>query len=146
MVELQRRRTFRQYTYRGIELETLLGYTDKQLKVIFPSRQRRKMIRGGGQKKAKLLIEKLRTKKKLARDQTGVKPQPVKTHLREMIILPEMIGSIVAVYNGKTFVEVEVKADMIGHYLAEFSLPYKPVRHGKPGIGATHSSRFIPLK
>eukprot|EP01071_Lankesteria_metandrocarpae_P003266 Lankesteria_metandrocarpae@DN2860_c0_g1_i1.p1 len=62
MVELQRRRTFRQYTYRGIELETLLGYTDKQLKVIFPSRQRRKMIRGGGQKKAKLLIEKLRTK------------------------------------------------------------------------------------
>lgn len=35
---------------------------------------------------------------------------------------------------------------MVGHYLAEFSISYKPVKHGKPGIGATHSSRFIPLK
>lgn len=45
-----------------------------------------------------------------------------------------------------TTVQVEVKPDMIGHYLAEFSISYKPVKHGKPGIGATHSSRFIPLK
>ena len=42
--------------------------------------------------------------------------------------------------------QVEIKPDMIGHYLAEFSISYKPVKHGKPGIGATHSSRFIPLK
>lgn len=42
--------------------------------------------------------------------------------------------------------QVEVKPDMVGHYLAEFSISYKPVKHGKPGIGATHSSRFIPLK
>jgi len=36
--------------------------------------------------------------------------------------------------------------EMIGHYLGEFSVTYKPVKHGRPGIGATHSSRFIPLK
>lgn len=42
--------------------------------------------------------------------------------------------------------QVEIKPDMVGHYLAEFSISYKPVKHGKPGIGATHSSRFIPLK
>ena len=36
--------------------------------------------------------------------------------------------------------------EMIGHYLGEFSITYKPVKHGRPGIGATHSSRFIPLK
>lgn len=63
-----------------------------------------------------------------------------------MIIVPEMIGSIVGVYNGKTFNQVEIKPEMIGHYLAEFSISYKPVKHGRPGIGATHSSRFIPLK
>jgi small subunit ribosomal protein S15e len=45
-----------------------------------------------------------------------------------------------------TLLQVEIKPDMIGHYLAEFSISYKPVKHGKPGIGATHSSRFIPLK
>ncbi|KAG6510026.1 hypothetical protein ZIOFF_028034 [Zingiber officinale] len=76
----------------------------------------------------------------------GEKPEPVRTHLRNMIIVPEMIGSIVGVYNGKTFNQVEIKPEMIGHYMAEFSISYKPVKHGRPGIGATHSSRFIPLK
>ncbi|XP_020700907.1 40S ribosomal protein S15-like [Dendrobium catenatum] len=76
----------------------------------------------------------------------GEKPEPVRTHLRSMIIVPEMIGSIIGVYNGKTFNQVEIKPEMIGHYLAEFSISYKPVKHGRPGIGATHSSRFIPLK
>lgn len=63
-----------------------------------------------------------------------------------MIIVPEMIGSQIAVYNGKCFNQIEIKPEMMGHYLAEFSCSYKPVRHGRPGIGATHSSRFIPLK
>ncbi|KAG0022767.1 ribosomal protein S15, partial [Entomortierella chlamydospora] len=45
-----------------------------------------------------------------------------------------------------TFNQVEIKPEMIGHYLGEFSITYKPVKHGRPGIGATHSSRFIPLK
>ena len=76
----------------------------------------------------------------------GEKPELVKTHLRNMIIVPEMIGSVVGVYNGKTFNQIEIKPEMIGHYLAEFSISYKPVKHGRPGIGATHSSRFIPLK
>ncbi|KYO30540.1 hypothetical protein Y1Q_0008192 [Alligator mississippiensis] len=74
------------------------------------------------------------------------KPKVVKTHLRDMIVLPEMVGSMVGVYNGKTFNQVEIKPEMIGHYLGEFSITYKPVKHGRPGIGATHSSRFIPLK
>ncbi len=77
---------------------------------------------------------------------SGEKPEPVRTHLRNMIIVPEMIGSVIGVYNGKTFNQVEIKPEMIGHYLAEFSITYKPVKHGRSGIGATHSSRFIPLK
>ncbi len=74
------------------------------------------------------------------------KPAPVKTHLRDMVIVPEMIGSTVAVYNGKVFNLVDVKAEMVGYYLGEFSITYRPVRHGRPGIGGTNSSRFIPLK
>ncbi|MFS7924821.1 putative ribosomal protein S19/S15 [Helianthus anomalus] len=76
----------------------------------------------------------------------GEKPELVKTHLRNMIIVPEMIGSVVGVYNGNTFNQIEIKQEMIGHYLAEFSISYNHVKHGRPGIGATHSSRFIPLK
>lgn len=114
----------------------------------------------------------------------------VKTHLRNMIVVPEMIGSVVGIHNGKTFNQVEIKVridlqvyvfnthvwkshqlmvrlisicycltrfpfflplslaqpEMVGHYLGEFAITYKPVKHGRPGIGATHSSRFIPLK
>ena len=76
----------------------------------------------------------------------GEKPEPVRTHLRDMIIVPEMIGSVIGVYNGKTFNQVEIKPEMVGSYTGEYSISYKPVKHGRPGIGATHSSRFIPLK
>ena len=74
------------------------------------------------------------------------RPEPVKTHLRNMLVVPEMIGSVVGVYNGKSFNNVEIKSEMIGHYLGEFSITYTPVKHNRPGIGATHSSKFIPLK
>lgn len=98
----------------------------------------------GLKRKPMALIKKLRKAKREALP--GEKPEPVRTHLRNMIIVPEMIASVIGVYNGKTFNQVEIKPEMIGHYLAEFSISYKPVKHGRPGIGATHSSRFIPLK
>jgi len=69
------------------------------------------------------LIKKLRKKKKEA--PANEKPDVVKTHLRNMVVVPEMTGSIVGVYNGKTFNQVEIKPEMIGHYLGEFSISYK---------------------
>ena len=60
--------------------------------------------------------------------------------------MPEMVGGIVGVYNGKLFNPVEVKFDMIGRYLGEFSLSYKPTRHGKAGVGATKGSAHTSLK
>ncbi|KAL3149320.1 ribosomal protein S15 [Trebouxia sp. C0010 RCD-2024] len=141
--EAPKKRTFRKFTFRGVDLDQLLDMSTDELVDLFHARARRKFQRGL-KRKPLALIKKLRAAKKSA--ESGEKPEPVRTHLRNMIIVPEMIGSIVGVYNGKTFNQVEVKPDMVGHYLAEFSISYKPVKHGKPGIGATHSSRFIPLK
>jgi small subunit ribosomal protein S15e len=138
-----RKRTFRKFTYRGVDLDQLLDMNNEQLMELFPCRVRRKFARGL-KRKPMALIKKLRKKKKEC--PANEKPDVVKTHLRNMIIVPEMTGSIVGVYNGKTFNQVEIKPEMIGHYLGEFSITYKPVKHGRPGIGATHSSRFIPLK
>ena len=104
--------------------------------------------------------------KKAMTGEIGEKPACVKTHLRNVVVIPEMVGSIIGIYNGKgnffssennlsktssnasysVFNQIEVKPEMINHYIGEFSMTYKPVRHGRPGIGATHSSRFIPLK
>merc|ERR1711970_122794 len=141
--ELRKKRTFRKYTYRGVDLDQLLDMKNEQLTEMFPCRVRRKFNRGLKRKQMHFL-KKLRTAKKATAPME--KPEVVKTHLRTMIVLPEMVGSIVGVYNGKTMNQVEIKPEMIGHYLGEFSITYKPVKHGRPGIGATHSSRFIPLK
>ncbi|CAG8669557.1 8157_t:CDS:2, partial [Funneliformis mosseae] len=137
------KRTFRKYSYRGVDLDQLLDLTSDQLMDLVHCRARRRFQRGL-KRKPMSLIKKLRKAKKEA--PPNEKPSVVKTHLRDMIIVPEMIGSVIGVYNGKTFNQVEIKPEMIGHYLAEFSISYKPVKHGRPGIGATHSSRFIPLK
>merc|ERR1712087_250620 len=128
--ELKKKRTFRKYTYRGVDLDQLLDMNNEGLMELFTCRIRRKFSRGM-KRKPMALIKKL---------------DVVKTHLRNMVVVPEMTGSIVGVYNGKVFTQVEIKPEMIGHYLGEFSISYKPVKHGRPGIGATHSSRFIPLK
>ncbi|EKM49990.1 uncharacterized protein PHACADRAFT_213762 [Phanerochaete carnosa HHB-10118-sp] len=141
--ELKKKRTFRTFSYRGIELDKLLDLSSEEFVEVVHARARRRFQRGL-KRKPMGLIKKLRKAKKEA--PPNEKPAVVKTHLRNMIIVPEMIGSVVGIYNGKVFNSVEIKPEMVGHYLAEFSCSYKPVKHGRPGIGATHSSRFIPLK
>jgi len=139
-----KKRTFRKFSYRGVDLEALFDLSPDQLADLFHARARRRFQQRGVKRKHLSLVTKLIKAKKEA--VTGEKPAVVRTHLRNMIIVPEMIGSVVGVYNGKVFNSVEIKPEMVGHYLGEFSITYKPVKHGRPGIGATHSSRFIPLK
>lgn len=136
-------RQFYKFTYRGLELEDLLKMENEKFTELIHARARRRFARGL-KRKSMGLMKKLRKAKSNVK--VGEKPAAVKTHLRDMIVMPEMIGSVVGVYNGKQFNSVELKGEMIGHYLGEFSMSYKPVKHGRPGIGATHSSRFIPLK
>ncbi|CAN8247822.1 unnamed protein product [Cochlearia groenlandica] len=138
-----KKRTFKKFSYKGVDLDALLDMSTDDLVKLFSSRIRRRFSRGLT-RKPMALIKKLRKAKRDA--PAGEKPEAVRTHLRNMVIVPEMIGSIIGVYNGKTFNQVEIKPEMIGHYLAEFSISYKPVKHGRPGVGATNSSRFIPLK
>eukprot|EP00403_Amphidinium_massartii_P014573 CAMPEP_0178409050 /NCGR_PEP_ID=MMETSP0689_2-20121128/20259_1 /TAXON_ID=160604 /ORGANISM="Amphidinium massartii, Strain CS-259" /LENGTH=142 /DNA_ID=CAMNT_0020030173 /DNA_START=75 /DNA_END=503 /DNA_ORIENTATION=+ len=139
--EGRQKRTFRKYSYRGVDLDKLLDMSNQDLMELFRARQRRKFSRGIKRKPIALLKKLRKAKRETA---YGEKPEPVKTHLRNMVIVPEMIGSVVAVYNGKQYIQVEVKPEMIGHYLAEFSITYKPIKHGRAGQLA--NSKFIPLK
>ncbi|KAG5518981.1 hypothetical protein PMAC_002512 [Pneumocystis sp. 'macacae'] len=125
----KKRRQFRRFTYRGVDLETLLDMSSEQLMLLVHARARRRFQRGL-KRRPMGLIKKLRLAKKSA--QPGEKPAVVKTHLRNMIVVPEMIGSIIGIYNGKVFNQVEIKPEMVGHYLGEFSLTYKPTKHGRP--------------
>jgi small subunit ribosomal protein S19 len=109
---------------------------------ILPSRQRRSLHRGL-RAEQRILLEKTREAKEAISHGTDM---PVRTHVRDMIILPEMVGAAIHVYNGKEFVKVEIRPEMIGHYLGEFAVTNKPVKHGTPGIGASRSSMYVPLK
>ena len=103
---LKKKRTFRKYSYRGVDLENLLDVSQEQLTEMVTARARRRFNRGR-KLKHESLLKRLRKAKKATPE--GEKPAPVKTHLRNMIIVPEMIGSVVAVYNGKVFNIVEIR-------------------------------------
>merc|ERR1719198_2876444 len=138
----KKKRTFRKFSYRGIDLDQLIDLTTDQFVELVQCRARRKFVRGIRGKPLNLLKRLRKSKQGLAE---GEKPQTVKTHLRNMVIVPEMIGSICGVYNGKTFNQVEIRPEMVGMYLGEFSITYKPVNHQKKGLGGT-KARFIPMK
>jgi len=136
----------REFLYRGYTLEQLLEMPLEKLAEVLPARQRRSLRRGLKPEHRKLL-EKIRKVKRLMSEGKVKGRQPViKTHLRDMIVLPEMVGLTIHVYNGKEFVPVEIRPEMIGHYLGEFAPTCKKVEHGEPGLKATRSSMFLPLK
>jgi small subunit ribosomal protein S15e len=107
------------------------------------SRQRRRLKRKMGAKYGRFIKKLIDVKKE---NGPGEKPASVKTHLRNCIVLPSMVQSVISVHNGKGYNSIEVKPEMIGYYLGEFAMTYKKVSHGKPGVGATHNSKFVPIK
>lgn len=127
------------FAYRGLSLGQLQAMSMDEFITILPARQRR-TLRRGLKPEQRILLEKIRE----AAKQGG--NAAVKTHVRNMVILPEMAGATIQVHNGKEFVEVLIKPEMIGHSLGEFAITNKPVRHGTPGIGASRSSMYVPLK
>lgn len=133
---------WRKFKYRGKTLEELLSMSMDDLVNLFPARQRRSLRRGFTKAQVKLLAK----VRKILRDPELAKKAVIKTHVRDMVILPEMVGLTIAVYNGKEFVPVRVSPEMIGHYLGEFSPSTKKVTHGEPGLKATKASRFIAMK
>ncbi|MCL2172933.1 MAG: 30S ribosomal protein S19 [Nitrososphaerota archaeon] len=132
----------KEFSYRGHSLQNIEGMSMDEFITLLPSRQRRSLQRGLTPEQ-RILLEKLRATKE---QQKQGKETNLKTHVRDLIILPEMVGVKVAIHNGKEFVAVDIKPDMIGHYLGEFAITNKPVRHGTPGIGASRSSMYVPLK
>ncbi|MGD1061551.1 MAG: 30S ribosomal protein S19 [Methanomassiliicoccales archaeon] len=125
----------REFTYRGFTMEELLGMPFEEVLGLMPARVRRSFNRG-------LNEEQKATYDKIVSGEIDV----VRTHRRDIPIVPSFVGKKVAIHNGKEFKEVEIKPEMIGHYLGEFAMTRKSVKHSGPGVGATRSSKFLPLK
>ena len=107
----------KEFTYRGFTMEELNQMPmwpeeeDQDYIVgLLPSRVRRSLGRGMSTENEHFLARVQRSGSKT-----------VRTHRRDMPILPQFVGRRIAIHNGQHFVEVEVKPEMIGHYLGEFA-------------------------
>ncbi len=129
-----------EFTYRGYELDELQDMDLEEVAELLPARQRRTITRGLSEEHQKLLEEARNAEKEETAN------NPIRTHLRDMPVVPEFVGLTFAVYSGQSFERVEVEPEMLGHYLGEFQLTRTQVEHGQAGIGATRSSKFVPLK
>lgn len=123
-----------EFTYRGYKVDELKAMGMSELLPLMPARARRKINRGLNRSEETLL----------AKIRAG--DEQIRTHVRDMVILPEMLGKTIEIYNGKEFVKVEFQPESVFRYLGEFALTRKRVTHGSAGIGATRGSKFVPLK
>ena len=124
----------KEFTFKGRIAEELKKMSINELMQLLTARQRRSIKRGFTEQQ-KILLKKLRSNEK-----------NIETHCRDMVILPEMIGITIKIYQGKEFVPVAIEADMVGHCLGEFAMTRKKVAHSAPGIGATRSSASLSVK
>jgi small subunit ribosomal protein S19 len=123
-----------EFTYRGYSIADLKKMDTNKVAELLPSRQRRKIKREFNAEHQKIL------------DAVKAGEKKIKTHMRDMIILPEMVGVTFEIHTGKEWKAVDTIPEMVGHYLGEFALTRKVVSHGSAGIGATRGSKYVPLK
>ncbi len=123
-----------EFTYRGLSVADMKKMDLNQVAALLPSRQRRKIKREFTAEQQKIV------------DAVKAGEKKIKTHQRDMIILPDMIGVTFEIHTGKEWKAVEVMPEMVGHYIGEFALTRKTVSHGSAGIGATRGSKYVPLK
>jgi small subunit ribosomal protein S19 len=132
----------KEFRYRGYALDELQEMSMDDFIKLLPSRRRRSLLRVPPEEQRKLRIKLRRARKAME----GGEQMMVKTHRRETIVLPEMVGLIIHVHNGKEFVPIEITPSKIGHLLGEYAITNKKVVHGTPGIGASKSSMYVPLR
>ena len=126
----------KEFTYKGKTIEELKTLDVREFAKFLRSRQRRTVLRQFQE------IEKFisRSKEKAKKD------KKIKTHQRDLVVVPEMIGMRIQVYNGNTFVPVEIVGEMLGHKFGEFAPTRARVKHGKTGVGATKGTKHKSKK
>jgi small subunit ribosomal protein S19 len=125
----------KEFTFYGKTADELKKMSLEDFAQLIPSRDRRKLVKRGMTEQEKTVLKRVRKKE-----------ANIETHCRDMVIVPEMIGTQIRVYNGKEFFPITIEIDMLGHRLGEFVMTRKSVQHSAPGIGATKSSAALSVK
>jgi len=127
------------FTYRGKTFEELRSMSLQDFIKLIPSRRRRSVLRGSTNAQKALM-------KKIDKTISREYKKPIRTHVKDLVILPKMVGLSIFVHNGKEFKEVMITKEMVGHVLGEFTMTRQALKHSAPGIGATKSSSHQSVK
>jgi len=127
------------FKYKGKTLEELKKMDLKEFIELLPSRQRRSLKRGLTEKQKRLI-------KKIDLTLEGKNSKIIKTHCRNMIILPKMVGLTIYIHKGNKFDAVKIQPESIGFRLGQFTLTRKKIEHSSPGVGATKSSAALSTR
>jgi len=128
----------REELFKGKTKEKLLAMNLQDFAQLLSSQKRRSLKRGFTEQQ-KILLENIQKAKNNPRAR-------VKTHCRDMVIIPEMLDQTIHVHNGKEFQPVVITLDRLGHRLGDFVMTRNKVKHSNPGIGATKSSSAVSVK
>ena len=126
----------KEFKYRGISVDELKQMDIREFAKLLKSNEKRTLMRQHNELQKFIL----RCNKKM-----NMKKQ-IKTHSRHLIVIPNMVGLRIGIYNGKEFVQIQIENEMLGHRLGEFSVTRNKVKHGAAGVGATRSSSSMSVK
>lgn len=129
----------KQFAYRGKTIEELKNLDLSEFMKLIPARQRRSLKRGFTEGQKKLLL-------KVDKQIKGEYKKPIRTHCRDIIILPKMVNLTIHLHRGNKFVPVIILPEAVGMFLGEFAMTRQKVEHSAPGIGATRSSAAVSVK
>ena len=129
----------RAFSFKGMTVEELQKLDLKDFMKLIPARQRRSLKRGFSEDQKKLLL-------KIDKTLQGHYKKPIKTHCRDIIVLPKMVGLVIHVHVGNKFTPIMIPPEAVGMYLGELTMTRSKVAHSAPGIGATKSSSAISVK
>jgi small subunit ribosomal protein S19 len=122
--------------FKGMTSEQVEKLAERDFDRLMTSRARRTKKRNF--LRYRMLMEKVR--------KAGKSGKPIRTHVREAVILTDWIGVKFAVHNGKEFQPVNITAGMVGYRLGDFAFTTKRVQHSAPGIRATKGSKALGEK
>ncbi len=113
----------KEFKFKGMLMEELQKFNVREFAKLLPSRKKRTILRNFQEHEEFITLAKSKNDKK----------KQIRTHKRSLIIVPELVGLRIQIYNGNKFVPVDIVGEMLGHSFGEFSLTRARIKHEKKG-------------
>ncbi|MBS3076129.1 30S ribosomal protein S19 [Candidatus Pacearchaeota archaeon] len=122
----------KEFKFKGKTIEELQEMSIREFAKIIPARNRRTILRN---------FQEIENFVSRANDKFSKGKKVIRTHKRDLVVVPQMVGMKFQIYNGNKFVPVEIVGEMLGHKFGEFAPTRARIIHSKSGVGATKGSR-----